>query len=336
MSKRYLSVDSGKSDTKTCVMVNSDCTIVNTSFPTRVKEKGINDCLETIGGLGNTGFIVEYDGKNYTVGSIVNTDDGFTNNRNSKNDLIHKIATLTAIANSVNTGDEVYVAIGCPIELYQNKENRELYLESILPSGRIDLTVNGTHKHFMIVKKTVLPESTGIFLSHPRYFMEKIVGIIDIGGLNLNGALVNNTNLVPESCFTEKLGRRSIDKIVKDYAEREYDTSFSMSEINHYIRQGYIKDNLDHEKEETSRLFISNTLRDHFVKIINACLNHGWNLRNMDLVFTGGSSVLHERLIRKIYPSALIADDTVFSNAEGFLIHLCASEHIKVNRIRRD
>ena len=137
MSIRIIAVDSGKADTKVCARINSDNTSVTRTFPTRVEEKKDDECLATMTGVSNTGFIVEYDGKIYGVGDIVSSDDSFTSNLNSKNDIVHKIATLTAIAGSVNNGDEVKVAIGCPIEVFNSKVNREKYLNSILPSGRI-------------------------------------------------------------------------------------------------------------------------------------------------------------------------------------------------------
>ena len=327
---RFISVDCGKADTKSVVMVNSDNSFSRRSFPTRVTELSNRGGIESLGGTGETGFIVEYDGRIYAVGDIATSDESYTSNQNSKNDLTHKIATLTAIARVVNNDDYVKAVIGCPIELYSNDENREKYLNFILPSGRIDISVNGTPKHFCIVKKAVRPESTGIIFVKPDIFDEKLVGIIDIGGLNVNAAMVDDLNLVSGSCFTEKLGRRSIENDIRKYVNDTYESSFSSTEINAFIRQGYITDNRDPEKEEESRLIINEVFNDHLVRIVNACVNHGWNLNNINLVFIGGGSSLLADKINLAFPKAILADNTVFSNADGFLVSLCLEDHIHV------
>ena len=328
MSTRYIAVDSGKADTKTSILLNSDQSIVTKSFPTRVKEISERYSLESLSGMNNAGFIVEYDGKTYAVGTIANSEDSVTSNQNSKNDHIHKLATLTAIAISVNNDDLANVVIGCPVEIYMNKVNREKYLDNILPSGRIDITVNGISKHFMIDKKMVHPESTGIIYLHPEIFDSKLVGIIDIGGLNVNAALVDELSLVAESCFTEKLGRRAIENEIRRYANDTYESSFSALEIDSFIEQGYITDNVDPDMERKSAEFMDSVLEDHLVKIVRACKKHGWNLRNMELIFIGGGSILLKDKISIAFPKAHIIEGAAFANAEGFLIRLCRSMRV--------
>ncbi len=326
MSTRYIAVDSGKADTKVCTRINVDGSTAKRTFPTRVEEKGDRNCLNTLTGVSDTGFIVEYDGRVYGVGDIVSSDDSFTSNQNSKNDNLHKIATLTAIAGSVNNGDEVKVAIGCPIELFNSKANRERYLESILPSGRIDFNINGISKHFTIVKKMVLPESLGIVFTNEKLFADGYVGVIDIGGLNVNATVVLNGKIANDTCFTEKLGRRSIEKEIKMYAEDKYETSFSNMEVDSFIKEGYITDNKDPEAEEESRAFIDQVMTDHVAKIDKVCLKHGWNLRNMHLVFVGGSSIFLKDKIMKAFPKAFIVDNANYANVQGFLRKLCQNE----------
>ena len=325
---RFISVDCGKADTKTSVLLTLGNSIARSSFPTRVIEKPNKSCLESVNGTGETGFIVEYDGRVFAVGDIANSDDSFTSNQNSKNDITHKIATLVAISRSVNNDDAVKVVIGCPIELYSNTTNREKYLNSILPSGRIDITVNGISKHFTIIKKLVLPESLGILYSNRGLFEDKLVGIIDIGGLNVNAAIIDNLRLVSNSCFTEKLGRRAIENEIRQYANDTYESSFSTTEINAFIRQGYITDNFDPARENTSRQFIDKSLGNHVVNIVRACSKHGWNLRNMNLVFIGGGSILLKDKIMSAFPNATVVENAAFANSDGFLINLCFTERM--------
>ncbi len=318
---RYMAVDSGKADTKVCTKLN-DNAVAKRTFPTRVEEKDDDKCLATMTGVSDTGFIVEYDGKIYGVGDIVSSDDSFTSNQNSKNDITHKIATLTAIAGSVNNDDAVCVAIGCPVEIFNSKVNRDKYLENILPSGRIDIKINGIAKRFTITKKMVLPESLGIVFANPKIFGNKYIGIIDIGGLNVNAAAVNKGKIVSDACFTEKLGRRAIEKAVKEYAEQKYETQFSTALISTFVEQGYVTDNTDPEAEEESKAYIEQVMHDHVNKIIKTCEKHGWTLKNMNLVFIGGTSIILQDAIREKFPKATLIDNANYANAQGFLVKL--------------
>lgn len=323
MAIRYIAVDSGKADTKISTKVNNDGTVVNRSFPTRVEEQYDNGCLNTLTGVSGTGFIVEYDGRIFAVGDIANSDDSFTSNQNSKNDNTHRIAILTAIAGSVNNDDSVAVVIGCPIEVFVSKVNRDKYLNDMLPSGRIDISINGIHKHFTITQKVVLPESLGIVFANDKLFANDYVGIIDIGGLNVNAATVSNGNIATEACFTSKLGRRSIEKVVREYAEQKYETTFSAAEINSFVDKGYVTDYQDASAEEESRKYIESVMKNHLDKIVMSCRNHGWNLRNMKLIFIGGTSVILKEYILKEFPNATIIDNAAYANVNGFLIKLC-------------
>jgi len=326
MAIRYIAVDSGKADTKVCTELNGDITGSRRKFPTRVEE--MTDCggLNTLLGMGDAGFVVEYAGKIYGVGDIVNSDYSFTSNQSSKNDIIHKIATLTAIAISVDNDDQVYVAIGCPIEIFSSKVNREDYLNNILPAGRIDITVNGISKHFTIVSKIVLPESFGIIFINPKIFESKYIGIIDIGELNVNGAAMNKGMIASKACFTEKLGRRAIERAVKEYAEAKYETSFSMREIHFFIEQGFITDNMDPAAEEESKHYIDQVMTKHIEKISKACQNRGWDLSEMHLVFVGGTSIFLKEKIVTSFPKAFVVDDANYANVQGFLKRLCQKE----------
>lgn len=323
MATRYIAVDSGKADTKVCTKSNNDGSVENRSFPTRVEEQYDRECLNTLTGVSNTGYIVEYDGRIFAVGDIANSDDSFTSNQNSKNDETHKIAILTAIAGSVNNDDDVVIAIGCPIEVFISQVNREKYLNGMLPPGRIDISINGIHKHFSIAKKAVLPESLGIVFANEKMFAGNYVGIIDIGGLNVNAAAVSNGKIATDACFTSKLGRRSIEKEIKEYAEQKYETTFSSAEIASFVDKGYVPDYQDAEAEDESRQFIRNIMSSHMDKIVKSCRNHGWNLRNMSLIFIGGTSEILKENIMMEFPQAVIVDNSAFANVRGFLIKLC-------------
>lgn len=332
MGDRYVAVDCGKAETKISVRVNSDNSIISSSFATRVVERGRNgNEFDDLGAFVTGNFQVEYDGHHYTVGNFVSEERGFTSTQNSKKDIIHKVATLTAIASVVNTGDNVRVAIGCPIKLYKNQQNRESYLDELLPKGKVEIKINGRDKSFYISQASVYPESTGAPILYSHCFSDKAVGIIDIGGLNINCCVYQDHQLVADTSFTEKLGRRELIEKVRDAIETAEECEFRTYEIEQFIKQGYITNTLDSQKEEESKGFIEEFMKDHLQEIIDSCIQHTWNLAYMDLVFIGGGSACLKKYIEKMFPRAFVPADPQYINSIGFLVDMCKRSGINLS-----
>ena len=64
-------------------------------------------------------------------------------------------------------------------------------------------------------------------------------------------------------------------------------------------------------------------------KILSVCLEMGWNIRSMPLIFTGGSSFLLRDEIARQVPSVKaedILEDVKYVNARGFLRGIAGGE----------
>jgi len=331
MSDRYMAVDCGKSETKIAVRVNNTGEMQCDSFQTRVIERFNGNSYDSVVDNSDGCFTVEYDGRQYAVGNNVQEKAGFTTTSNSKSDIIHKIATLTAIATHVNNGDSVRVVIGCPIGLFKNKANRESYLNYILPKGRIDITVNGARKYFSISCSEVLPESAGARYLFEEKFKDRSVGVIDIGGLNVNCCIWDNGKLIPDTCFTDKLGRNVLVEKIKAAIEAKEECEFANYEVERFIAQGYIT-NSDPVKEEESKGFIESFQKEHIEDIWSTCKRKGWNMEHMNLFFMGGGASMLKNYIKEKNSRSAVPDDTGFINAKGFLIKLCQLYRLTVKK----
>ena len=83
------------------------------------------------------------------------------------------------------------------------------------------------------------------------------------------------------------------------------------------IRRGF---DLGAEKESAE--IIASCKAAQVEKILSVCLEMGWNIRSMPIIFTGGSSWLLREEIAKRVPSVKaedILEDVKFINARGFL-----------------
>lgn len=316
--EKIIVVDCGKDETKVVVR-NDDGTNKKEKIPTRVAPYSELTSMNKEAGADL--HVVEYEGKRYSVGD----PSGRTSDSNSKMDETHRVMTISSIAMNVGNGDTVKIAIGCPLSVYVDKQAREEYLNYILPQGRVNITVDGEEKYFYITFRVCFAESLGAVFLYPEKFKDAVVGVVDIGGLNINCAYFDNGKLVVDSCFTDKFGKLHIARKLRSVLNQKFDAQFAEFEVERIMMNGYVTN-----AEEESKPIIERALSDDLVEIENACKNNGWNIRFCSLIFIGGTSQILRGQIKEKFPNAFIPDDSGFANAEGFMRALCMQLRVGV------
>lgn len=303
-----MAIDCGKSTTK--VVIDKNGVIQNFSFPTKVgKVTGIEEVSFT------EASIVEINHKKLVCGA--DSIEYEMDTKNSKNNEAHQYCTALAIAKTTNNGDIVNVVIGCPLSEYANKQNRDIYLNNVLPKGRNDIEVDGEHRYFTIDKRMVLPEGVGIVTLNPELFEDDMI-VVDLGGLNLNAIQVINGKIVPSSAYTDKLGFNYLSGDLMTSIKRvAQDAELSQMQITNVIKRGYVQ-NYRQQTEDVVREVVSN----HINKVDSRLKNVYHNFNTLGLVFIGGTSIPLKPYILNKYPEAVIVDNPAFANASGFMVQL--------------
>ena len=314
--KRKLGVDTGKYATK-CVMRRSreyHDTDKQIKFLTRMDSNELN-----FGGLQGEMYSVEFEGKKYRIGEGAD----YESFSDSKAENIHKICLYTAIALAVDNGDNVSLGIGCPINIFVNKDARESYQRYMMGGKDITIRVEGQIHYFHIDSIFVCPESAGVVYLYYEKYKERIVGVIDIGGLNTNCGVYNH--IVPEhkTLFTTRLGgkvmrRELLDELNEKLALAVPIQDYQMDDI---LKDGYVRNRRDSSVEEFSKKIIKDYKRTHIQNIYESCIQKSWSLDTIDLVFIGGASLYFREEIKEIFG---VNDDAFFEdsdmlNAKGFL-----------------
>ncbi len=300
---RIIGVDSGKYATK--VLLYSP-TGAHKKFSFRTKM----DETQEDKSQGSKSCVLEYKGQKVLIGDEAETADY----DKSKAKGIHKLATYAAIAQSVENGDHVILACGCPLAIFNNVEERKSYKEFMWDKGEIALKINGKDKSFTIDNVVVCPEGSGIIYKNPAKFKNVLVAIIDIGGLNTNCCIYDRLTPVKSTAFTTNLGAN----VMRNELKQKLNSVFKDANINDWqmediIRKGYIKSN----KEESS-VIIDEFLQKHVAAIMQECTKKGWDIKNIDFIFTGGGALQFEREIKRIIPDAVIGEDADWENVQGF------------------
>lgn len=257
-------------------------------------------------------YVVEYEGKRYLIGNAAESIDY----EKDKAKDIHKLSTYLAVSHVVPNNTVVNLIIGCPLDIYYNVEERKSYSAFMKGTGDINISVNGRPKHYNIKNVMVCPEGSGVIYKNPSKYKDDIIGVIDIGGLNVNGCVYDQLTPTRSTHFTNNMGAN----VFLNELRQELNSTFKDANIQEYLmesvlRKGYIKT----YKEESQKVIKDFKLK-HLEKILDDCVKKGWDLKNMDIVFVGGGSALFAEEIKQLgYDAPSNVSTLDMENVLGFL-----------------
>lgn len=301
---KVLSVDSGKYATKAIIKLeDGDKKIIfRTKMDSTMEEKSAD----------KRSCVMVYNDDRVLIGETAETVDY----DKTKAKKIHKYCTYSAIAQLVENGDEVILTIGCPLSIFNNVEERNQYKKYMHDKGELNIKINGNEKTFTIKKVIVCPESSGIVYKNTMKYKGKLIGVIDIGGLNTNCSIYDNLAPIKSTCFTTNLGANIMRNELKQHLNSIFpEINLQDWQMEYIIKDGFIKSN----KEESKKI-IKDFLQKHINNIIGEAKRKGWDINNIDFIFVGGGSKLLEGEIKNVIPDAEISDTAEWDNVEGFNI----------------
>lgn len=278
-----------------------------------------------------------YDGKNKTkfVTKIVEDDgmersntDKFTYNdvtyligeggniinyeRNKENDIRHKIMTLYCCAKS-NTEENVIVAGTYPLTIYKFKNNYADYLKD-KESNLVKL--NGEEKLIKIEQVKVIPQGAGVIYANAVEYSNRMLGVLDIGGLTINGAIFDRLNTIDETKFTEDLGIHVLYERLREALVSKHTRDDIMIQRIPYI----LDEGLKYKGVEISEARATmNTVIEIYLNSLKAVMRkHNWDINTTPIIITGGGAIVLEEYIRNQFETSIIkSQNCVYDNAIG-------------------
>lgn len=294
-----ISVDPGKYATKAMSAAK------RIYFPTRLLPN------PTMDPTGNT-YHIQFQNQTYLLGEQAEQSDFDI----SKTSLLHKLSSYAAISQLQEFDHRIQLVLGCPLNIYKNKELREQYKNYILDERLIRLYINNITYSYYIENILVLPESAGIVYLIPTLFKNKRIAIVDLGGLNMNFCVYDNYIPQVSSMFTLNLGGNELQTSLLNTLNAKYGIVLNSQDIQHIVGQGglKIKGKIDNE----SITLVDSLISVYLERVLQEIRKNGFNLDTMDVCFVGGTSKLIENKIRQCAPHAYIPDNPEWSNCEGF------------------
>ncbi len=330
--KRYLGVDPGKYACKIAEYIKETNEIKQYVLRTRVSDGDFRDDA-----IEKATVIVEIDGKVYKVGNGARGTGADL--ETDKRTETHKICLLTALAitASANEKDEFAVAIGLPAKEWAEVSKRIDYKEYMLPEGDITIKYkSGTMdeavtKTFTITDRFVYPESIGaLFMDETKEYISptSIMGVIDIGNLNLNATYWQGIELIQDKSNTRDLGGAILlqelsqelsSKIVKTDMLIASQILAAAPEDRHLPSGLGLSDEQIAESERITKKVLL-THAKQIKQVLNAA---DWSLDVTRIVAIGGTSKILENELKEVLGNVTVLPRPQNCNSLGYLRIMC-------------
>lgn len=296
-----ITVDAGKFQGKG--LLNSN----GRSFRTKMEKVDKNFKLNNY-----NDFHVKWNDEYYLIGDGARYVDYDT----TKHKLQHKLSTYilcSELLQEINNKD-VYLVILSPLSMYVNEKAREEFKYFIFNNGKIRFQLNHNDVNFNIKDITVLGEVCSVPFNNFELFQNTTVGVLDIGGLNVNGLIIKNMSPVRGTEFTVNAGSLIVmEKIRKELNKEIPGANIQEYQMDNIIKQGYYLGDKKYSQE-----IISTILKTHFKDILQIAKANNWDTKGLNIVCTGGGSLdLGINNIKKYIPQATLSSNPVWDNCIG-------------------
>ena len=184
---------------------------------------------------------------------------------------------------------EANVITAMPVNSYLNKTAREEYKLMFKQSGIVNEVI-------------VYMEGMAAVLSDYAWYKNKLVCLLDIGGLTINAMLVDNGNLVDGTAFSMQLGTIILDNRIRKALEQNSLCNVPSYQIKYLTNS--------HEA--------MNVLRE-YVKEIKQNLKKANYPTSIEYRLTGGGSLQYQVFLKAQF-NAYLSQDAIWENVRGLSI----------------
>lgn len=308
IKKELIVVDPGKYATKAIKLQRQ----IIESFTTESFRTKMADNSNELDAHGDSYSIV-YEGNKYIIGQQAEE----SNYDVSKTNLLHKLATYTAIAALAESGSIIQLVVNCPVSIYKNKTLRDEYRNYIYNNGSFTITVNGEECSYKFQNVLVLPEDYGVVAKHPSYFKGKRVALIGLGGLNMNLMIVDDEVFEISTMFTVNHGGNELETMIVNELNSKFGLNIDHKDAPYILKNKGLK--IEGVINSESVQIVEKCIKNFINIVIQETKKQGHSIDRLDVVFVGGTSESTESHIKKIITHAKVVNDAQWAAIEGSL-----------------
>lgn len=223
---------------------------------------------------------------------------------------------MLTLALGLSTKEQVIrIVLGLPINQYRSKKDN--MLEVIEDNKILNFILNGEERTIYIEDAAIFPEGVATYYSldieKRKALVDKDLIVLDIGGRTTDIALLKagKKRSVAKSISLD-VGMINIYNDLINEINSQYTLALNIEDAENIIKNGL---EVDGERKDTG--FIKNIIRNNIERVFKE-LNISYPVRTSPILVTGGGGKSFFKSIKKRYPSAVLVEDNLFSNAIGY------------------
>ncbi|MDU6295294.1 ParM/StbA family protein [Clostridium celatum] len=223
---------------------------------------------------------------------------------------------MLTLALGLSTKEQVIrIVLGLPINQYRSKKDK--MLEVIEDNKILNFILNGEERTIYIEDAAIFPEGVATYYSldieKRKALVDKDLIVLDIGGRTTDIALLKagKKRSVAKSISLD-VGMINIYNDLINEINSQYTLALNIEDAENIIKNGL---EVDGERKDTG--FIKNIIRNNIERVFKE-LNISYPVRTSPILVTGGGGRSFFKSIKKRYPSAVLVEDNLFSNAIGY------------------
>lgn len=286
----------------------------NKRFSARSKVDETDD--EIIGNENGTFILEVYNSvllgsKKYLIGQNANTEDYDL----TKEKLHHKLLMYLGISKLIEQdGNDVGLIVAIPATMFFNRQVKDRYKDFLISDISPTVKVNGLKRSFTIKEIRIAPETMGYIYRKPSDYRDKLIGVVNLGGLNANGLVYEDLKPVKGTEFTINAGGYILNNKIKHALKSEFGLNMQDYEIPYIIKNGVY---IEGKESKDGNKIVENIKDDHIYEIMNEMKRKNWNISGLNIHFTGGESAILQDVIKNNIIHSEISKDGQWDDAYG-------------------
>lgn len=226
------------------------------------------------------------------------------------NSMVHKLSTLKALSKCCEYSRSFDLVLDLPLMHYRNKKFREEFKEYMSNPGVDHVNYKGRDKEFIINGCTVAPQGVSALYSDITRYKDRLVGVIDLGGITVDCCIVENLKPITDSIFTVNMGDRIVESAVKTKVNEKYLLNIQDYEIKSIVQNGV-------SSILGSKEFINQVVSECFDNLFRELRAKNWSLETLDIVLVGGGALKYADILAERISNISIIDNPLYANVNG-------------------
>lgn len=216
---------------------------------------------------------------------------------------------LSTLAKDSNPLD-INLVTNYPLSVYNN-DSKTTFEQFLKTKEYVSVLLNGKPKLFNISNCLVYPQCIPAAYVNQSYFKNQTTALVDMGGITCQGVILKNFNITPDSKWCENLG----GLILLNNIREALNTKFSIN-IQDYEMDNILENGLPQDRQK-SNIIIKDIIHMHISKIKNQMKLKSWNIDNLNIVFTGGGSLLIKSILLNSFNYCKLSNNPLWDGTLG-------------------